>query len=226
MRTGMNLHHKINIFIIEDNTIVSDLLEIKIKQEKDFNICGLISYADTSIKTIKNIQPDILLADASVKDSSSVIDLITRLIKYIPGLKILIISVNDQLFNAENCFKAGAKGYMLQNEMEIKVLYAIRYIIEGYLYLSEKIQSQLYNNLIQNSDKKITNPLVVLTNRELEILRLFGYGMTSDKTAKLLNISKKTVDTYKFRIKDKLNIKNNTELMRLGIDIINHEKVL
>jgi DNA-binding NarL/FixJ family response regulator len=216
---------KIKIFIVEDHPVVYDGLKMILNHEKDFEVCGIATNTDDAMMAIKKLQPDFVLADISLKGSSSGIDLTERLSKEYPKIKVLILSMHDELSFAERAINAGAKGYLMKNEMVVKVIEAIRQIMNGSLYLSEKMQSQ-FLSLYLMKQKKSVNPLDVLTNRELEVLRLLGQGMNSEKTAKLLQISKKTVDTYKLRIKEKLNIGNNTELMKMGIEIISQEKVL
>jgi len=214
---------KIRIFIVDDHPIVYEGLQMLIKDEQDMEVCGTADNANSAIQEIPGQKPDIVIADISLKGGISGIDMIKMIKSQHPGLCILALSMHDETLYAERAIRAGARGYIMKNEMTGTIVRAIRQIIGGKLYLSESMSSRLLDELIFDQAKRIGHSIEKLTDRELEILELIGRGHRTSDIAKQLNVSVKTIDTHRLRIKKKLKLKNSAELVKYAIEWV-HEK--
>jgi len=158
-----------------------------------------------------------MIVDISLKGSTNGIDLIKSLKKRYPKIKSLVLSMHEENLYAERAIKAGAKGYIMKNDLTDNIVKAIRIILSGNLYLSDSITSKLINNIV-NEDKNDELEIKKLSDRELEVFQLVSKGIKTSDIAKEMNISVKTVEAHKLSIKTKLNLKNSNELNKYAIE--------
>jgi DNA-binding NarL/FixJ family response regulator len=125
--------------------------------------------------------------------------------------------MHDEKIYAERCLQAGAKGYIMKQETSLCVVKAIRSVLAGNCYVSEKVMTQVISRLQRDDEPVRSSPFDILTDRELEVFQLVGRGLTSGDIARRLNLSVKTVGTYRERIKDKLGFKHCGELVRIAV---------
>lgn len=213
----MPSENKIRIFIVDDHPIVYDGLKMLLEREDDLEVCGIAESATGISAIIEKTGPDILIVDVSLKGSINGIDLVKAIKKRFPHIKILVLSMYDEEVYAERAVRAGARGYIMKQEMTNEIIVGIRHILEGKIFLSKKMTSRFIDELIFDQDKALKNPVDKLTDRELEVFQLIGEGYSTSDIAKKLNLSAKTIDTYKLRIKTKLNLKNSSELVKFSI---------
>jgi DNA-binding NarL/FixJ family response regulator len=199
---------KHKIFIVDDHPIIRQGLTQLINQEPDFAVCGEASDIPSALQAIQAHKPDIVIVDISLGQSSG-IRLIEDLLLLYPSIQILVLSMHDESLYAERCFKAGARGYIMKQEPPEKVIFAIKKLLEGELYISDQLSNRLLHKFVAKHADINSSPIESLSNRELEVFQLIGQGLRTRKIAEQLNLSVKTVETYIDHIKKKMNFDNS-----------------
>ena len=208
----------VNIFIVDDHPIVCDGLKVLLEKEENFVVCGMSENANNAISELNKNKADIAIVDISLKGGVSGIDLTKAIKNRYPKIHVLVLSMHDEILYAERAIRAGARGYVMKHEMTGVIVKAIKQIISGKIFLSDKMTSRLLDDLMFNQSQKIGTSMETLTNRELEVFQFIGKGFRTSDIAKKLNLSVKTIDTYRLRIKTKFHLKNSTELVKLAIE--------
>jgi len=206
---------KKRVFIVDDHSVVRQGLTQFINSEADIEVCGEAEDANEAIKSIDRILPDIILVDISLKGANGIE--LTKAIKARFNLPVLILSMLDEHIYAERAIKAGAKGYIMKSESIEKVIEALRDILAGKIFLSPSLKETLLNKLLLDPADRGDSPIDSLTNRELEVFRLIGEGLSTRHIASDLLLSIKTIETYRERIKKKLDLHNSDELVQYAI---------
>ena len=204
------------IMIVEDHPIFRMGMSELINQEKDLEVCGNASDVNDARNRIRELQPDMVIVDLSLKDSNG-IDLVRELARGRRKILVLVLSMHDEGLHAERCLHAGAMGYVMKHEASESVVRAIRRILGGDIYVSEKIMGNILNNFRKNPETVNRSPVHRLTDREREIFQLIGSGFTSGEIASRLNVSVKTIGTHRERIKQKLCLKHGSELVKFAV---------
>jgi len=213
MTTVARSKNKRQVMLVDDHPIVRHGLSMLINEEEDMVVCGECSSAAETLKQIGVSKPDVILVDVSLQGSSG-IDL-TKSIKEIhPHLPILILSMHDEALYAERALRAGARGYVMKQEAAETVLKAIRTVLKGDIYLSERLSSKVLKELV---DGPAADPerfgVERLSDRELEVFELIGRGYATRRIADALHLSVKTIETHRAHIKQKLKLGSATELV-------------
>jgi DNA-binding NarL/FixJ family response regulator len=201
------------VFLVDDHPLVREWLTNLINQQVDLTVCGESETAPQALQAIASAKPDIAVVDLSLKDSSG-IELIKSLKESQPGVAVLVLSMHDETQYAERALRAGARGYVMKRETTRKVIEAIRKILEGRLYVSEKVSEAMAGHVAQRKPSPGSSPVEQLSDRELEVFEMLGQGQGTRQIAETLRVSVKTVQAYCARIKDKLNLSSATELLR------------
>jgi len=204
---------KSRIFIVDDHAIIREGLTMIINQEEDFEVCGQSEDAAKALKMIKELKPDLVIIDITLKDSSG-IELVSDLKRVECDIPALILSMHDESFYADRAIKAGARGYVMKQETYKNLIKAIRKILSGKIYLSEKMTDRMLNSLSSSQKEPGLSPMERLSKRELEVFELIGQGLSTREIAENIFLSKKTIGAYKEKIKQKLGLKNAAELSR------------
>ena len=136
-----------------------------------------------------------------------------------PKQLVLVLSMHDETLYAPRAVRAGASGYIMKQEATENVLIAIHKVIEGEIYLSQRMERRMMQRFAHGGSNSSLDPLEALTDRELEIFRLIGRGNSSRQTARLLCLSVKTIESHRTHIKEKLNLKNANELVQHAIQM-------
>jgi DNA-binding NarL/FixJ family response regulator len=208
-----------SIMIVDDHPIVANGIQQLIDREPDMKVIQSVQDAESAIKFIEKLTPDLLVVDISLKGSTNGIDLIKSLKKRYPKIKSLVLSMHEENLYAERAIKAGAKGYIMKNDLTDNIVKAIRSILSGNLYLSETITSKLLNHMVNEEEEKDDETEIKkLSDREFEVFQFISKGVKTSDIAKEINISVKTVEAHKLRIKNKLNLKSSTELNKYAIE--------
>ena len=209
------------VFILDDHPIVRHGLAQLINQQVGLNVCGEAPSAQEAFTGIETTKPDIVVVDITL-DGPNGIDFIKTAKEQYPEMLFLVHSMHDETLYAERALRAGARGYIMKQEASEKVISAIRRVLSGQIYMSdammERMLEQRYNGV---SDSLM--PMEALSDRELEVFQFIGKGETTAKIAKLLHRSVKTVETYRGRIKEKLNLKDNMQLIRQAMQSVYSE---
>ena len=215
------IEHK-RILIVEDHPIFRMGLEDLIQQEKDLVVCGTAEDVGEARKAIARLAPDMVIVDLSLKHSNG-FELVRQIVQDNKALPILVLSMHDESVHAERCLLAGARGYINKEEASESVIRAIRQILRGEIFLSDKMISNVLKKYQNRPTDLGQSPMQSLSPRELEVLYLVGKGLRSSAIAGRLNLSVKTIGTHKERIKEKLGLKSSLELVRYAIVWIEKE---
>jgi DNA-binding NarL/FixJ family response regulator len=195
--------------------MVRERLAQLINHESDLQVCGEAGSAPEALQGIEAAKPDLVVTDITLKNSHG-LELIKNLSAINPQLPILVLSMHEESHFAERVLRAGAKGYITKEQATTKVLVAIRAVLAGQVYVSEQTVARLLNRTARGA-KFGSSPLEVLADRELEVFQMIGRGLNTREIASELRISAKTVETYRLRIKEKLNLETGAELVREAI---------
>lgn len=217
---------KSNVLIVDDHPIVRQGIAQLIDREDDMRVCCEAGDADQALEAISKSEDrcnaDIALVDMSLPGISG-IELVKILRSRFPEMQILVISTHDESLYAERALRAGAKGYIMKQEATAKVLTAIRHILSGEVYLSDKMRSKMLQRIIDNRFETPTSPVSHLSDKELDVLRLIGKGLRTSEIASELSRSVKTVEAHRANLKEKLGLKNATELVRFAVQWVESE---
>ncbi len=222
-RQGETEREKTKIIIVDDHPIIRKGLSDLINQEKDLEVCGQAEDAHEGLQAIKTLNPDMVVVDISLKETSG-IELIKDIKTQHPNLPVLALSMHDESLYAERALRAGAKGYIMKAEATEKVITAIRKVLRGELYVSDRMAAKMVRKLVGSGPAVGSSPIDRLTDRELEVFLLIGQGRGTRQIAEKLHLSVKTIETYRAHMKDKLNLENAAELLQYAIRWVNSQE--
>jgi DNA-binding NarL/FixJ family response regulator len=204
------------IFIVDDHPIVRQGLALLINREPDLAVCGDAEEASSALRRIEELKPNLIVVDVSLNGPDG-LDLLKDIRARDVNLPVLILSMLDESLYAERALRAGANGYIMKQEATDRVLVAIRRILDGEIYLSDRMANRMLQRFAGGAGLEQRSPVANLTDRELEVFRLIGDGHATRQIAQELHISVKTVESYQAHIKDKLSLKNARELVQRAI---------
>jgi len=207
---------KKRILVVDDHPIVRQGLALLINREPDLVVCGEAEEAMGAMHVLASSHPDILILDISLNGPDG-LDLLKSIRTIHPALPVLILSMHDESIYAERALRAGANGYIMKQEATDKVLIAVRRILNGEIYLSDRIANRMLKHFITGSSTLRNSSVADLSDRELEVFRLIGEGHGTRQIAEALHISVKTVESYQAHIKEKLSLRSARELMQRAI---------
>ena len=208
---------KYRVLLVDDHPIVRQGLALLIDREPDLCVCGEAEGAHTAFHAITTLRPDIVVLDISLSGPDG-LDVLKELRLKTSSLPVLILSMHDESIYAERAMRAGANGYIMKQEATEKVLVAIRRILQGDVYLSDRLTTAMLQHYVRGSSPAKLSPLVNLTDRELEVFRLIGEGHATRQIADELHLSVKTIESYQAHIKEKLALRNARELLQHAIE--------
>jgi DNA-binding NarL/FixJ family response regulator len=201
----------INVVLVEDHQMFREWLGQMIGKIGEFSVTGEADNIRDGLQLIMNTQPDIAIVDITLRGSSGL-----ELIKDIKaqGLTtpVLVLSMHDEALYAERVLRAGAKGYITKHEATSTLAKAIRTVASGQVYLSEKMTSTMLEKMTKRGARNLASGMELLADRELEVFQLIGKGLNAREIAELLHLGETTIDTYRSRIKEKLQLRNAAEL--------------
>ena len=204
---------KYRVLLVDDHPILRKGLAELINQEADLTVCGEAEEAPKAFEAVGVLNPDVAVVDISLKGGNG-LELIKNIKARYPDLPLLVLSMHDETLYAERALRAGSLGYIMKEEAIEKVLTAIRHVISGEIFLSDRMKGRLLNQLVGGRIKQGSSSIDSLSDRELEVFRLIGEGRGTRQIAEELRLSVRTVEAYREYIKDKLNLKNGTELVQ------------
>ena len=205
----------VRIVIVDDHPMVRERLAEVINREPDLSVCGEAEDRGGALEVIERVKPRLVIVDLTLKRSNG-LDLIKDLRVMHPALLILVLSMQDENLYAERVIRAGAHGYITKQEATRKILDAIRQVMAGKVFLSEEISAEILSRMLGKS-RGAMRSLDVLSDRELQVFGLVGEGFGTRQIAEQLGLDVKTVETYRTRIKEKLELKDASELLRQAI---------
>ncbi len=201
------------VVIVDDHPMLRERLALLIEKEPGMVVSGEADNVQQGLDLIESQWPDIAIVDLTLKGSSG-LELIKDLKARAIPTPVLVLSMHDESLYAERALRAGALGYITKQAASEEVLAAIHRVLSGNVYLSRDFTEKIVNQMAGAGLPAEYSPLHLLADRELEVFRLIGLGQTTREIATALGLGLKTVDTYRERIKQKLNLKNAAELYR------------
>jgi DNA-binding NarL/FixJ family response regulator len=207
---------KCKVFLVDDHPIVRQGLALFIEREPDLMVCGEAEDATSALQAIREAAPDFVILDISLNGPDGLELLKTLRVRY-PNLPALVLSMHDESVYAERALRAGANGYIMKQEAADKVITAIRHILGGDVYLSDRLTKQMLQQFVNGSISP-RDPLAKLSDRELEVFRLIGAGHGTRQIADEMHVSTKTVESYQAHIKEKLALRNARELVQYAVE--------
>jgi len=200
------------IYLVEDHPLIRRGIAAVLEAEDNLVIDGETGSAEAARRRVPGTQPERTLIGPTLQDGSGLTlieDLWTQL-----ELPMLVLSAQDESLYVPRVLTAGAQGYLTKSEGYWTVVEAVRRILDGSIYLSDKMSTALLSTYAKGSDGGDESPLSSLSNRELEVFTLMGHGLGRGEIAEILSLSPKTVDTYRDHLKTKLSLETNDRLRR------------
>ncbi|MGC1275104.1 MAG: response regulator transcription factor [Planctomycetaceae bacterium] len=211
----MNIVKK-RVLIVDDHPVVRQGLALLIDQQPDLEVCAEADSVVEAFNRYTESQPDLVIIDLSLKDGSG-IELIKEIKARNEHAKMLVSSMHDESLFAERVLRAGAKGYISKQEATGNIVEAARQVLDGRVYLSTQMSDQMLHRMVASGEDADRSPIDSLSDRELEVFEMIGQGLTTRQIATKLDLSPKTVETYRENIKAKLNLPNGTALTRHAV---------
>lgn len=204
------------ILLVDDHPVVRERLGEVISREPDLSICGEAEDRPAALEVIEATSPDLAIIDITLKNSDG-LELIKDVHARWPALLMLVVSMHDESLYAERALRAGARGYITKQEATRNILGAIRRILSGTIYLNQGIATQLVTRLTGSPDALNSSPVELLADRELQVFELTGRGLNTRQIAVQLHLGIKTVETYRHRIRQKLQLEQPQDLLKSAI---------
>jgi DNA-binding NarL/FixJ family response regulator len=203
---------KKRVYLVDDHAMFREGLRQLIDREANLTVCGDASNAEEAMAGVRSSHPDVVIVDISLAVSSG-LDLIKDLKAEFDDLPILVVSMHDETLYAERVLRAGAMGYVMKHEPAKTVKAAIHKVLGGDLYLSEKMSAGMLNRMVRGDADQARTPIETLSDRELEVFRMLGQGKPTRQIAEELDLTIATINSFRNRIKEKLQLKSSTELL-------------
>ncbi len=207
---------KKRILIVDDHPMMRQGLAQLINHESNLTACGEADTVAQALKRINADKPDLVLADISLPDRSG-LELIKDVEALHPGLPVLVISMHDESLYAERVLRAGGRGYIMKQEGGKRLMQAIRQVLGGQIYVSEKMAAKILEIFSGHRTEVTQSPVERLSDREFEVFQLVGQGKGTREIAGQLHLSGKTVEVHRANIKRKLELKRGTDVVRYAI---------
>ena len=213
---------KIRVFLVDDHPIVRRGFQLLLGMEPDLMVCGEADSGPVALQKILALKPDAAIIDLTLKGGSG-LELIKQVRAQALKMKLLVFTMRDEGIYAERALRAGADGYITKEEGTEKAIQAIRLLMEGKRYLSEKMAVKMMDNLVGNTAVG-EGTVESLSDRELEVLELLGNGLGSHEIAEKLHLSIKTIESHREHIKTKLGLTRATELVSYAFNWVHGEQ--
>jgi DNA-binding NarL/FixJ family response regulator len=204
------------ILLVDDHPLVRESLRRIIEREADLSVCGETDNGSQALELVAATKPHLVILDLTLKDSHG-LELVKNLSDSHPEVLTLVFSMHEETLHAERVIRAGARGYLCKEEPPAKVLQAIRKVLSGEIYWSEKAANWVASQIACRPRPSSNFSVDLLTDRELQVFELMGEGQNTRQIASVLHIDASTVETYRARMKEKLHLKNSSELLQYAI---------
>jgi DNA-binding NarL/FixJ family response regulator len=206
---------KARIMIVDDHVIVRQGIAQLVNREPDLDVRYEAGDADSAIAVLRAEPVDLAIVDISLPGTSG-LELVKLMHAQQPELLILMMSMHDEALYSDRAFRAGAKGYVMKQEATERLLMAIRKILNGGVYVSDRMQTVMVQRFLSSGMDQKVSFIDNLTDREFEILRMIGQGLTVSEIATKLGRSVKTVEAHRANLREKLGLKRAAELARFA----------
>src|SRR5271169_3965449 len=205
------------VLIVDDHPIVRQGLRQIMEHEEDLMVCGEAETVRDAMAAVRDLRPDVVVADLSLKQGDG-IELVRDVRAHFPQLPILVLSMHDETIYAERMLSAGANGYIMKQAASEQFLVSLRRVLDGGIYVSEAVGNSMIKKIAAGGGYTSGNPVDRLSTRELQILHMIGKGMSTRETAHALNLSIKTIESHRQRVKRKLNLNTGAQLVQYAVN--------
>ncbi|MEX0726457.1 MAG: response regulator transcription factor [Planctomycetaceae bacterium] len=205
------------VLVVDDHPIVRRGFAMMLRSEEDFKVVGEAADLTEAFQLYRQHKPDLVMVDVMLRQGNG-LELTKDLVALNPNVKVLICSVNDESLYAERALRAGAKGYVCKHSEPKVIIAAMRRVLRGQLYLSENMVNRMLARAVGGNGQNLkVSPMDSLSDRELEVFEEIGHGFTTRQIAQKLELSPKTIETYRENLKLKLHLRNATELTQHAV---------
>ena len=208
------VRHK--ILLVDDHAVVRDGLKLQISLHRDLEVCGEAENTQDAMRLVEETHPDLAVVDISLKNSHG-IDLIKRIKAHHCHVKMLVLTMYNESLYGERALRAGALGFLNKQESREQIIDAIRTVLSGKRYISQQLTERLVRQAVAGHDRMEACPVQTLTDRELQVFKLIGEGLSTGAVARHLHLSPHTIDTHREKIKLKLGLSSAGELQREAV---------
>jgi DNA-binding NarL/FixJ family response regulator len=218
------LPRKLGILLVDDHPITRQGVAALINQEGNLMVCGEADSAPKALELITKLAPDMAVIDISLKSVNG-LELMKNIKALMPKLPVLVMSMHDEALYAERALRAGAQGYIMKQEASEKILVAIQRVLKGELYLSDKMQEKMLHRIVNAKQEEPGFAIDKLSDREMEVFQLIGNGFSTRQIATQLNLSVKTIESYREHLKLKLALDTGSDLVRYAIQWMKSQSI-
>ena len=207
----------ITVFLVDDHTVVRDGLRFLLEAQPDIRVVGGAADGRAAVAGIANMCPNIVLMDVTMPELNG-IEATAHIHQACPVSQVIILSMHANIQHVSRAIQAGARGYLLKESAGSEVVAAVRTVYEGHRYLSRKLSEALIEErLLPAKERAADSPLSRLSLREREVMQLTVEGKSNSEIAEILSLSRKTVETYRSRLMQKLEIYEIPSLVKFAI---------
>lgn len=205
------------VLLVDDHPVMRRGLKQVINAEEDLEVCGEAGDLIEAVQQVASLTPDLVVIDISLGDGGNGIELIKEIKAQFPEMGMLVASMHDESLFAERVLRAGARGYISKDEPAEALIKALRNVLAGQIALSPGMTERLLFQMATNGKEPSRSPIEKLSDRELEVFEMIGHGLSTKQIAAKLELSPKTIETYREHIKTKLNLDHGSELSRHAV---------
>jgi DNA-binding NarL/FixJ family response regulator len=213
---------KRRLLLVDDHPVTREGFAQLLNQQPDLEVCGLAGTAARAMGAIETLDPDLVVMEVALPDANG-LELIKRVRTRYRQLKVLVLAGQDEVLYAERALRAGARGYIMKQAETAEVFRALRTVLRGESYLSEKMRGRLVHEHLHGAHALPRKELDTLSDRELEVFELLGHGHTTRRIAGKLHVSVSTVETHRAHIKQKLKLEHAVELVRRAVEWVGRQ---
>jgi DNA-binding NarL/FixJ family response regulator len=207
---------RIRILVVDDHPIVRRGIIQLIEDEPDLQVCGEADDVQTAVERVRESDPDVVLVDIALKHSNG-LELIEVIRQNNPTTPCLVVTMHDEELYGERALRAGARGYIMKQDGDDRIVEAIRAILRQEIYVSEQFKQYMLRAIAPNNRGGFESKVAELSDREFVVFQAMGEGRSSREIATRLRVNIKTVETFRRRIRTKLGIESTTELSRKAV---------
>lgn len=207
---------KSKILVVDDHPVFREGLVRVLNQEKDMQVVGEAANAEVALQSVAALHPQMAIIDISL-ESSNGIELARTLRTRLPAIRILILSLHNEMLYAERALRAGANGYVMKKESSEQLVEAVRTVLEGHTHVSNPLREMMFKKLSNPVELRASSPLELLSDREFEVFQFIGKGYGTRQIADELHLSMKTVESHREHIRKKMRLENSFELVQYAI---------
>ncbi|MEF8795409.1 MAG: response regulator transcription factor [Salinivenus sp.] len=206
----------ISVYLVDDHPAIREAIRDTIESTIDMEICGETSSSDEAFRDIEEHRPDVAVVDISLNDAHG-LDLVQNVRSQYPEVRMIVFSMYDENVYAERAIRAGAAGYLMKSEPTKNIVEAVRSAHDGEVYLSRKMSSRILNKVAMGRTSEPSFAIDELTDREMAVFQMLGQGYSVQEIQDRLSLSRKTIETYRRRAKEKLGFDTVSELLQYAV---------